>query len=102
MKYYSEITEKMYDTAEELAEAEKQAQAISDKCKTAYDDYKQAVKGYNDAYVQAHEILNNARKIMLEKEKAYDEIRKSNGNKVKVDEETVGNMLTLLKYILDV
>lgn len=102
MKYYSEITKKMYDTEEELAQAEQKSQAKTDECKAAYEEYKEAVKGYNEAYAKAHDILNAARKNMLEKEKAYDAIRKDSAVPTNISKELSANLATLLEYILDV
>ena len=75
MKYYSEVTQKMYDTVEELNEAELKANIAEDEKQKAYAEYRDAVKAYGEAYNNAHEIVNKARKVLREKEEAYNKLR---------------------------
>lgn len=58
MKYYSEKTKKLYDTTEEVVNAEKELEAAEQKKQELVAKRKERAKEVEDAFAAANELLN--------------------------------------------
>lgn len=75
MKYYSEITKKVYDTKEALVKAEETKKAELAKEDALVQKRKERANEVRDAYQKAIEVRKKAQKEIEEAEKKYYALR---------------------------
>lgn len=83
MKYYSEVTKKMYKTIDDLNAAEKKAAAKHDEDEKKRKDLEADVKGVEDAFKFANDAYDKANEKLATLVEKYGEVRViSKGNDV--------------------